>query len=120
MGKAKMVLGDQNKADKGSTSLAGPVMFRNNLWYSASAWPADTGIKDDSPIMGNPLFKNPGGLNIQDYLPESIGLVKKRGIKIEPLSGDFLGLLQGMNLDKEILGKPIGSTPSIGAIAPDN
>lgn len=119
MGASKMVLGDQNKTDKVSTSVDGPVFFKNNLWYSTNAWPADAVIKDSNPKMGNPFFKNPGGLRIQDYIPGNIDFIKGKGIKIEPLSGDFLGLLQGMNPDKDILGKPIGNKPHIGAIALD-
>lgn len=119
MGTAKMVLGDQNKADKGSTSLEGQVLFNNNLWYSNLAWPADAVIKDAKPKIGNPNFKNPGGFRIEDYLPQNTELIKGKGIKIEPLAGDFLGLLQGMNLEKDILGKTIGNIPHIGAIAPE-
>lgn len=119
MGTSKMVLGDQNKTDKEGTSLDGPVFFKNNLWYSNIAWPSDAVIKDSNPNMGNPFFKNPGGLRIQDYIPANIDFIKEKGIKIEPLPGDFLGLLQGMNPGKDILGKPIGYKPHIGAIAPD-
>ncbi len=117
-GASKAVLGDQYKADDGSSKLSGPVVFNNNLWYSPAAWPADAGIKDTSPKVGNPLFKNPGGLRIEDYLPGNIDFIKGKGLKIEPLSGDFIGLLQGMNPEKDILGNPAGANPPIGAISP--
>jgi Right handed beta helix region len=119
MGRSKTVLGDQYKADDGSSSLSGPVLFENNLWYSANSWPSDAGIKDASPKMGIPLFKNPGGLRVEDYVPGNSELIKGTGIKIEPLSGDFLGLLLGMNAAKDILGKPIGDKAMIGAIMPE-
>jgi hypothetical protein len=118
MGSSKSVMGDQNKADEGSSKLNGPLFFRNNLWYSAAAWPADAAIKDAAPKMGNPQFKLPGGIRPEDYIPGNVKAVKRKGIKIEPLSGDFLGLLQGMNPEEDILGKPIGDTPHMGAIAP--
>ncbi len=117
MGSSKTVMGDQNKADKGSTSLEGPVLFSNNLWYSAAAWPADAVIKEAYPKTGNPKFKNPGGFRIHDYVPGNIDLIKGKGIEIKPLNSDFLGLLQGMQLNKDILGKSIGNNPFIGAIS---
>jgi hypothetical protein len=79
----------------------------------------DAGIKEVNPKIGNPGFKNPGGLHVQDYAPNNTGLIKEKGIKIEMLSGDFLGLLQGMNPDKDIIGKPIGKLAHLGAIAPN-
>jgi len=119
MGKSESVIGDQNRADDGTSMINGPVLFRNNLWYSAAAWPPGAAIKDAAPIMGNPQFKLPGGLRLVDYIPRNIEAIKGKGIKIEPLSGDFLGLINGMNQDKDILGNSIGENPSLGAIVPN-
>jgi hypothetical protein len=118
MGVSKTVLGDQNKADNGASRLDGPVMFKNNLWLSAKAWPSDAVIKDAAPKMGDPKFRNPGGNKIEDYIPTNSGMVRDKGIRIELLKDDFIGLLQGMNPDKDILGRPIGPKPHMGAIAP--
>ncbi|HSF46265.1 MAG TPA: hypothetical protein VLA58_09645, partial [Chitinophagaceae bacterium] len=117
-GLSKTVLGDQYKADNGKDKLDGPVIFKNNLWYSANAWPSDAGIRDASPKVGDPMFRNPGGRKIEDYVPANHGLVREKGIRVELLKDDFMGLLQGMNPDKDILGKPIGPTSHMGAIAP--
>jgi hypothetical protein len=117
-GNAKMVLGDQYKADDGSGAMRGEVFFRNNLWYSSNAWPADAPIRDIAPVMGDPRFARPGGLKLEDYIPGNVSLVKARGIKIVPLAGDFLGLMQGLNPDKDILGNPVGQSKHLGAIAP--
>ena len=117
-GSSKLVLGDQYKADDGSSTLDGPIFFENNLWYSTAAWPADAPIKDMSPIIGDARFKDPGGLRIEDYQPGNIELIQNKGVAIQPLPGDFLGLLLGMENDKDILGNKIGSDPHIGAIAP--
>lgn len=119
LGKSKSVLGDQNKADEGSSTLDGPVLFKNNLWYSAAAWPSDAAIKDADPKMGDPKFKVPGGMRIEDYIPGNTGLIKRKGIKIEPLTGDFIGLLKGLHPEKDILGKPLGDALPMGAIAPE-
>jgi hypothetical protein len=60
----------------------------------------------------------PGGLKPENYVPANVALVKEQGITIEPIAGDFLGLLQGMNPQKDMLGYPLGNRPPIGAIAP--
>jgi hypothetical protein len=119
LGVSKTVMGDQYKPDNGSTTVEGAVMFKNNLWYSPKAWPADALIKDSKPVIGDPKFKKPGGQNIGDYAPLNKNLVKGKGIRIEQLQGDFLGLLRGMNPDKDILGRPIGQAPPMGAISPE-
>jgi hypothetical protein len=113
-----MVLGDQYKADDGAGQLGGPVFFKNNLWLSKSAWPNESSIQDVAPRLGDPRFKRPGGPNLEDYVPANVALIKEKGIVIEPIAGDFLGLLQGMNPQKDIMGYPLGSRPPIGAIAP--
>jgi hypothetical protein len=119
LGAAKTVMGDQYKPDNGRTTVEGAVVFRNNLWYTSKAWPADALIKDNKPIIGDPKFKKPGGQTIADYVPLNMDLVKGKGIRIEQLPGDFLGLLLGMNPDKDILGRPIGKLPHMGAISPE-
>jgi hypothetical protein len=118
MGSSQMVMGDQYKPDHGATTLDGPVMFKNNLWFSNKSWPADAVIKDTAPKIGDPKFKNGGGQTIADYIPANVKLIKGQGINIELLPGDFIGLLQGLNPDKDILGNPIGKSPHIGAISP--
>jgi hypothetical protein len=119
LGDSKTVMGDQYKPDNASATVEGAVFFRNNLWYSSKAWPADALIKDNKPVVGDPKFKKPGGQNIADYVPLNVKLVKGKGILIEQLPEDFLGLLQGMNPDKDILGRVIGKTPPMGAISPE-
>lgn len=117
-GGAQWVLGDQYKADDGAGRLSGPVFFENNLWLSRAAWPADASIQDAAPKFGDPKFKKPGGLRLEDYWPGNVSLVKARGVKIVPLPGDFLGLMHGLNPDKDILGNPVGQSNHMGAIAP--
>jgi len=118
MGQAKMVLGDQYKADDGAGQLGGLVFFKNNLWLLKASWPADASIHDVAPRLGDPRFMLPGGLKPENYVPANVALVKEQGITIEPIAGDFLGLLQGMNPQKDMLGYPLGNRPPIGAIAP--
>jgi hypothetical protein len=116
MGDSKMVLGDQYKADGGRDILEGPVLFSNNLFFSKSSWPENSGLGTLVIQTGNPEFKNPGGLRAEDYTPKNSGPIAGKGLIIRSLDGDFIGLLHGMNPDKDILGNFINNMPPIGAI----
>jgi hypothetical protein len=99
--------------------MQGEIMFQNNLWYTSSSWPKDAPIMDRKPVIGDPAFKNPGGLYSVDYIPRNLEKVKNKGIVIKPITGDFLGLIQGTHPAKDILGNPVGEIPPIGAIVPN-
>lgn len=94
------------------------VVCRNNLFLKADNWPKKelVMINDEKPIFGNPQFKNKGGQNIEDYIPQNTELVKNRGIEIESIPNDTIGLIGGFNLDKDILGNIISGKPDLGAI----
>tara|TARA_R110002049_G_scaffold88627_1_gene223481 strand:- start:231 stop:1859 length:1629 start_codon:yes stop_codon:yes gene_type:complete len=115
-GTSKAVLGDQYKPDKVSGDLAENVFFKNNLFLNKNNWPADIGIMDTAPIIGNPKFVNEAGINATDYIPENLNLIKGKGLEINLLPNDSIGLLQSLKLKKDILGNPITEKPSLGAI----
>jgi hypothetical protein len=119
-GGSKAVLGDQYKPDKATGDLAKNVFFKNNLFLNKKCWPAEIGIMDTNPIIGNPKFANKGGLQAKDYTPENISLIKQKGVIIKLLPNDTDGLLQSLelNLKKDILGNSINTVPSLGAIEP--
>jgi len=117
-GESKAVLGDQYRPDKLSGKAAENVFFKNNLFLNKKSWPADIGIMDISPIIGDPEFVNKGGLQAKDYFPKNILLIKDKGIVIELLPNDFKGLLQTTKLKKDIMGNAVNITPSLGAIEP--
>lgn len=117
-GDTKSVLGDQYKPDESSKGLSDNVFFENNLFLNKNNWPVDVGIYDKSPIIGNPKFVNKGGINIEDYIPTNKDLIKNKGINISLLPNDRIGLLQSLNLKKDILGNIIENPPSLGAIEP--
>ncbi|WP_345276416.1 right-handed parallel beta-helix repeat-containing protein [Litoribaculum gwangyangense] len=117
-GGAKAVLGDQYKPDELSGDLAENVFFKNNLFIDKNNWPEDIGIIDIEPIIGNPEFTNKGGINIEDYLPTNLTLVKNKGIKIPLLQDDKIGLIPTLQLERDILGNMIKGNPSLGAIEP--
>ncbi|WP_290794933.1 right-handed parallel beta-helix repeat-containing protein [Flavihumibacter sp. UBA7668] len=120
MGGSKMVLGDQNKKDDTASKLLDGIVFKNNLWYAASSWPADAPIRDAEPKFGNPSFIRPGGMRVEDYIPVATLLIREKGLPVKLLPGDYQGLLQGLNPTVDILGHPVGDIPPIGAIAPSS
>ncbi len=114
-GKSQTVLGDQYKPDSNNEGHIDRTHFINNVFLRADNWPNDAIITDKTPIIGNPDFTNEGGLSPQDYIPKNKKLVKN-GIVITPIEEDWIGLMNGLNPEKDFLGTPINGKPSIGAI----
>jgi len=117
-GGSKAVLGDQYKPDEKSNKIAENIFFTNNLFLDKDNWPEDIGIKDISPLYGNPKFINEGSLIPEDYIPVNFNLVKNKGIKIVLLKNDTIGLLQSLKMEKDFLGNDVNENPSLGAIEP--
>lgn len=117
-GGAKAVLGDQYKPDTENGGLAENVVFQNNLFLNQASWPDGMGIKDAAPVFGDPGFKNGGGDNIEDYIPTNLSLTKHTGINVKSLPKVSTGLLLPLRLEEDILGAPVNTQPSIGAIEP--
>jgi hypothetical protein len=67
-------------------------------------------------MVGNPVFRNMGGLNIKDYIPVNSQLIKNKGIEIERLPVDSIGLKIGLKAEPDILGNKITGMPDMGAI----
>jgi hypothetical protein len=114
-GNSQSVLGDQYKPDSNNEGHIDRTYFINNVFLRADNWPNDALISDESPLIGNPDFKNAGGLSPQDYIPTNKKLVAK-GIPIPLIEEDWLGLMNGLNPEKDFLGTPINGKPCIGAI----
>ena len=115
-GASKAVLGDQYRPDKLNNKGVENVFFKNNLFLNEKNWPKEIGINDSNPIYGNPLFVNPGGIELQDYIPRNKSLVENKGIEITLLPGDTEGLLQDLKVNNDILGNTINNRTSLGAI----
>ncbi len=118
LGKSQTVLGDQTKPDSKNEGSIEQTFFYNNLYLKAENWPSDAIITDKRPIIGNPDFRNAGGLTPEDYIPKNKSLVTN-GILIKPIEEDWIGLLNGLNPEKDFLGNHINGKPFIGAIKAD-
>lgn len=117
-GTMQMVQDDQKKSDLELAPPRGPIVFENNLWLPAAAWPANAPIKDSKPLLADPVFAKPGGMLLTDYIPSAMRSVHQKGVVVQALEGDFMGLPQGMNPAFDILGTPIQGNPPMGAIVP--
>ena len=115
-GLSKTVLGDQNKKDAQKGLVVENVIFQNNLFLNETTWPKYLKIVDSKPIIGNPLYRKEGGLKITDYIPQNLALIQNKGIEIPSLPENNVKLLFGLKMEKDIMGKEINGTPSIGAI----
>ncbi|MGN6553994.1 MAG: right-handed parallel beta-helix repeat-containing protein, partial [Verrucomicrobiota bacterium] len=115
-GRSQLVKGDQSRPDDGRVTSLRNVVFENNLYLQAANWPKEVMIQDQAPIIGNPDFRNAGGLRLEDYAPQNASLVRNRGIRIPKIPNDTVGLTAGLDLDHDILGNKIFGRPDLGAV----
>ncbi len=115
-GASALVGGDQNRSEGIATIDGSAVLFSHNLFLRADNWPAVASLRDAQPIFGNADFAHPGGFEPADYVPRNAALVRDRGIEIRPLPGDETGLVPGLAVPHDLLGRPIIGRPDLGAI----
>ncbi len=117
-GNASIVAGDQFKPDAVIAGSLQNYFVSNNLFLRADNWPLQKHMADKNIIIGNPGFKNEGGVTAADYIPNNHSLVAGQGIKPQPLPGDSIGLFTGLQVDFDILGNPIDGGYPVGAVVP--
>lgn len=92
------------------------LVFKNNLYVTNAVVPANMPLKDTAPLYGAPQFRNPGGLNAEDYIPQNTTLIRNRGAAVTKIPGDAVGLTLGLAVTKDFFGNPIVGAPDIGAV----
>ncbi len=112
---AQTVAGDQKKKEIDVDGVPN-VVFTNNVFLRADNWPKDIALQDSTPIIGDPLFKNKGGVAIKDYFPANKKLVLNKSIPVQRIPNDTIGIRIGLKVEHDILGNPIQGKPDIGAI----
>jgi predicted lactoylglutathione lyase len=115
-GDSEFVLGDQYRPDKGGGAKIKNVFFENNLFLKDSYWPKDVLIQPSNSLYGNASFINSGGEKISDYVPQNKKLIKDKGITINKIPNDSIGLYGGLKVEFDILGNKITDIPDLGAI----
>ena len=92
------------------------IVFRNNLYCDYDTLPHDLIIQDEHKIIGDPQFFNPGGDHAEDYIPENKMIIRKKGIVIERLPDNNIGIFTGLKIDRDYFGNIVSDVPSLGAI----
>ena len=116
LGRTENVLGDQDaRNDKRLATIPGALM-QNNLYAKVASLPENFPVREQGRMVGDPRFRNPGGLKAEDYVPQNHALVMDKGIAIPLLEGDAAGLMQGLEATHDFFGNPIVGKPDLGAI----
>lgn len=115
-GEAKLVLGDQYTPDKGGASNVENVFFKNNIFYQKSNWPTEVLIQPEESKFVDVIFANKEGKQLIDFIPQNKEVVKAKGIEINKIQSDSIGLFYGLKVEHDILGNKVADKPSIGAI----
>jgi len=104
-----------NVYTKGGTETPTDILFENNLYIRANLLPATLAISDAGPMVGDPLFANPGGLAPEDYIPGATNVVRDQGIAFANAPGDGVGPYTG-HPTVDYFGNPIIGLPDFGAV----
>jgi hypothetical protein len=115
-GDAIAVMGDQYQPETEGAIIGTEVFFKNNLFLHENSWPESYHWKDNAPLMGDARFKNAGGLDPSDYIPQHEEIIKNKGIPITILPNDPVGIYIGLTVEHDFFGNPIVGNPDIGAI----
>ena len=113
---SEIVKGDQYNPETAGDWQVKNVVFSNNLFLTQITWPAKLPIQDTNPLYGEANFENQAGLNLSDYIPKNQNFVKDKGIRISKIPMDSIGIIYGLELEKDILGNSIQGLPDLGAI----
>jgi len=115
LGPTSTVAGDQKKWTETDSQASG-VVFQNNVYIHDAVLPVDLAQIDNRPVIGDSMFRSPGGGDPRDYVPTNAKLLKNKGMKIRKNLGDPIGLTIGLEVKEDFFGNPIKGTPDIGAI----
>lgn len=112
---AILVTGDQQKGEQDSLT-AKRVVFLHNIFLRPGSWPKELVMQDTAPLFGDPLFINKKGSVPEDFIPKNKSLTRNKGVVIDLLPGDSIGLRMGLHPVVDISGKAIMGLPDIGAL----
>ena len=115
MGRTENVSGDQDKRIDKQVGRIPRAVVRNNVYLSESVLPANLPFEEMNMLVGDPKFVNPGGCDPADYVPQNAELIKDKGVDVNRLAGDNIGLKIGLGVDRDFRGKPIDGPPDLGA-----
>jgi hypothetical protein len=118
LGPTEHVGGDQKKYKKNDSAATG-IIFANNLYVREGLIPPGFVSKEEDAIVGDVCFTNPGGARPEDYVPLNRELIVDRGMVVQPLPEDEIGLSVGLEVTEDFFGNPVQGRPDIGAVELD-
>ena len=92
------------------------VVWENNLYQKANLLPDTLVISDTAPSIGDPGFANEGGSDAEDYEAFFFENIRDKGVPIEKIPGDAIGLRIGLEVTEDFFGNPIVGLPDLGAV----
>jgi hypothetical protein len=112
-----VALGVPRENDRGA-KLPPPAraVFRNNLFLRPSSMPQFLPVRMTRNMFDNPGFLQPGGIAPEDYVAAHGAVIRDRGIRVERMPGDAVGVRRGLDAEVDFLGNPIVGPPDLGAI----
>lgn len=115
--KSYPVLGDQfNPEKKQKGVMARNITFQNNLFLQKETWNEQIPIQGTGCSFGNPEFTNIQGKTPIEFTPRNRQLIENKGMVIQKLPTDTIGIRRGLSVTHDILGNPIKDNPDMGAI----
>ena len=115
-GETVNVSGDQDTRSEDEGRTAENVVLINNLYIQGDVIPTSLAVRDSKPLIGDPEFERPGITDARGYLPHAVDLIRDKGIYIDKLPGDSIGLRTGLDVRKDYFGNPVKGKPDMGAI----
>jgi hypothetical protein len=106
--------------DNYTQNMVNNVFWQNNLYQRTGIVPVfangTISFTETSPRIGDPQFALTGGLLPENYIPQAIARVANKGIVINKLPDDTLGLQVGLAVTQDFFGNPIIGLPDLGAV----
>ncbi len=92
------------------------TVWENNLYQRVDLLPSGIPVGDSAPLVGDPGFAVEGGIEPENYEAFFFENVKDKGIVIEKIPGDAIGLRIGLEVAEDFFGNPIVGAPDLGAV----
>ncbi|WP_235299522.1 right-handed parallel beta-helix repeat-containing protein [Portibacter marinus] len=119
-GESSVVLGDQYQPEQQGDSLQQipRVIFSHNLFLRKEGWPENVIIQPKHSFFGDAEYNKVGKnlLGLEHLMPQNHAIVKDKGIIIQKIPFDEIGLEIGLDVERDILGNKVVGLPDLGAI----
>jgi hypothetical protein len=92
------------------------IVFENNYYNTAGSLPDHLPFAQNTPIIGGITFVGAGGLEAEDYRVLNADTIADKGIFLQPIEGDSIGIAGGLAMAEDYMGTPVLGSPDLGAL----